>query len=109
MEALQSYSWPGNVRELRNAVVKSALAAEGDAIVLRDLPPSLYAAKQNGASQGRTLDDLEQQAILSALSETGGRQDRAARLLGISQRTLIRKLKLYNSQDTLRTPIAMVS
>jgi len=109
MEALQSYSWPGNVRELRNAVVKSALAAEGDAIVLRDLPPVLYAAKQNGSSQGRTLDDLEQQAILSALSETGGRQDRAARLLGISQRTLIRKLKIYNSQDTLRTPIAMVS
>ena len=109
MEALQSYSWPGNVRELRNAVVKSALAAEGDAIVLRDLPPALHTAKQNGASQGRTLDDLEQQAILSALSETGGRQDRAARLLGISQRTLIRKLKIYNSQDTLRTPIAMVS
>ena len=108
MEALESYSWPGNVRELRNAVVKSALAAEGDAIVLRDLPPALNAA-QSGASQGRTLDDLEQQAILSALSETGGRQDRAARLLGISQRTLIRKLKIYNSQDTLRTPIAMVS
>ena len=46
-------------------------------------------------SYGRTLDELEQQAIFNALSETGGRQDRAARLLGISQRTLIRKLKIY--------------
>jgi len=108
MEALQSYSWPGNVRELRNAVVKAALVAEGHAIVLRDLPPTLYVAQPTGASQGRTLEDLEQQAILSALSETGGRQDRAARILGISQRTLIRKLKTYNSQDTSRIPIAMV-
>jgi DNA-binding NtrC family response regulator len=108
MEALQSYSWPGNVRELRNAVVKAALVAEGDAIVLRDLPPTLYVAQPNSSSQGRTLEDLEQQAILSALSETGGRQDRAARLLGISQRTLIRKLKIYNGQETSRTPMALV-
>jgi DNA-binding NtrC family response regulator len=108
MEALQSYSWPGNVRELRNAVVKAALVAEGDAIVLRDLPPTLYVAQPNSSSQGRTLEDLEQHAILSALSETGGRQDRAARLLGISQRTLIRKLKIYSGQETSRTPMALV-
>src|SRR5579864_5985518 len=109
MEALQAYSWPGNVRELRNVVGKAALFAEGDAIALRDLPPTLYAAQPNGSSQGRTLDDLEQQAILTALSETGGRQDRAARLLGISQRTLIRKLKIYNSQDMSRSAIALVA
>jgi two-component system response regulator HydG len=108
LEALQSYSWPGNVRELRNSVVKAALVAEGDAIVVRDLPPALCVAQPNGAPQGRTLDDLEQQAILSALTETGGRQDHAARILGISQRTLIRKLKLYNGQDTSRTQVAMV-
>ena len=108
LEALQSYSWPGNVRELRNSVVKAALVAEGDAIVVRDLPPALCVAQPNGAPQGRTLDDLEQQAILSALTETGGRQDHAARILGISQRTLIRKLKLYNGQDTSRPQVAMV-
>jgi DNA-binding NtrC family response regulator len=48
---------------------------------------------------GRTLEQLEQHAIFSALTETGGRQDRAARMLGISQRTLIRKLKIYGSQE----------
>jgi DNA-binding NtrC family response regulator len=42
---------------------------------------------------------MEQRAIFDALSETGGRQDRAARILGISQRTLIRKLKIYNNQE----------
>jgi DNA-binding NtrC family response regulator len=52
------------------------------------------------------LDDLEQQAIFNALSETGGRQDRAARLLGISQRTLIRKLKIYGSQDVSRLAVS---
>jgi DNA-binding NtrC family response regulator len=48
------------------------------------------------------LDELEQRAIFNALSETGGRQDRAARILGISQRTLIRKLKLYGSAEMRR-------
>jgi DNA-binding NtrC family response regulator len=51
---------------------------------------------------GRTLDELEQQAIYDALSETGGRQDRAAQILGISQRTLIRKLKIYNNPEARR-------
>jgi DNA-binding NtrC family response regulator len=44
---------------------------------------------------------MEQQAIMSALCEAGGKQDRAARLLGISRRTLIRKLKTYKIQAAL--------
>ena len=98
--ALQSYSWPGNVRELRNAVVKAALVAESSEIRAGDLPQSLRSMPPAQSLAGRTLDELEQQAIYSALSETGGRQDRAARMLGISQRTLIRKLKIYNNQET---------
>jgi len=101
MESLQSYSWPGNVRELRNAVVKAALMAEETEIRPQDLPDGLRQAPQPArAASGRTLDELEQQAIYNALSETGGRQDRAARILGISQRTLIRKLKIYSNQET---------
>ncbi|HUB83510.1 MAG TPA: sigma-54 dependent transcriptional regulator [Bryobacteraceae bacterium] len=101
LESLQSYSWPGNVRELRNAVVKAALMAEGTEIRAHDLPEGLRQAPQpSRAASGRTLDELEQQAIFNALSETGGRQDRAARILGISQRTLIRKLKIYSNQET---------
>jgi DNA-binding NtrC family response regulator len=101
INVLQSYTWPGNVRELRNAVVKAALAAETNEIRAGDLPQGLRNAPPIARMPGgRTLDELEQQAILSALSETGGRQDRAARILGISQRTLIRKLKIYGSQES---------
>jgi len=100
MAVLRAHSWPGNVRELRNTVVKAALTAEGREIEVSDLPAGMKPADSLPHLSGRTLDALEQQAILSALSETGGRQDRAARLLGISQRTLIRKLKIYGNQET---------
>ncbi len=99
LDALRSYDWPGNVRELRNTVIKSALAADGPDILASDLPEEVRSQagveSQNG---GRTLDDLERQAIVNALQETGGRQDYAARILGISRRTLIRKLKVYGAQ-----------
>lgn len=100
MDALRAYSWPGNVRELRNVVVKAALLTEGDEIDLSDLPSDLCEIEVSNNLAGRTLDQMEQRAIFDALSETGGRQDRAARILGISQRTLIRKLKIYNTQDS---------
>ena len=98
IDALKAHSWPGNVRELRNCIVKAALNAEDGEILPADLPFAAPIPSSGPIAVGRTLDELEQQAILKALSETGGRQDRAARLLGISQRTLIRKLKIYESQ-----------
>ena len=106
MQALRAHPWPGNVRELRNAVVKAALAAEGPEIHIGDLPAGLNGEPSGRAFVGRTLDALEQQAIFDALSETGGRQDRAARILGISQRTLIRKLKIYGNSESRRQPVA---
>lgn len=99
LEALCAYRWPGNVRELRNTVIKIALAAEGDEIAVGHLPANLRGDSAGPAPAGRTLDEMEQHAILSTLTETGGRQDRAARILGISQRTLIRKLKTYSNQE----------
>jgi DNA-binding NtrC family response regulator len=106
IEALRSHAWPGNVRELRNAVVKAALMAEGGEIDVCDLPAGIGCEMRARAAAGRTLDELEQQAIFEALSETGGRQDRAARILGISQRTLIRKLKIYGKPETRRAGAA---
>ena len=107
MEILKAYEWPGNVRELRNAVVKAALVAEGTEIQAQDLPQGVRATPSIArAVGGRTLDELEQQAIMHALSETGGRQDRAAQMLGISTRTLIRKLKIYGSQEACAAAVA---
>jgi transcriptional regulator with PAS, ATPase and Fis domain len=106
IEVLRSHSWPGNVRELRNAVVKAALVAEGGEVRPTDLPAGIGVEPLGRTIAGRTLDKLEQQAILEALSETGGRQDHAARILGISQRTLIRKLKIYASPEVRRAELA---
>jgi transcriptional regulator with PAS, ATPase and Fis domain len=108
IDVMEGYSWPGNVRELRNVVVKASLAADGSEIRAHDLPQGLrnMPAAAPKAVAARTLDELEQQAIFSALSETGGRQDRAARILGISQRTLIRKLKIYSSQEACQAVVS---
>ncbi len=99
MEILREYSWPGNVRELRNAVVKAALMSEEEIGAAEVLAVCGRPAPRRSAAV-RTLDEIEQQAIENALSQTGGRQDRAAMLLGISRRTLIRKLKVYGAQKS---------
>jgi transcriptional regulator with PAS, ATPase and Fis domain len=95
---LGEYSWPGNVRELKNALGKSLLFAEGRRIHPADLPPELTAGTAF-PEDAYSLDGIEQQTIFKVLAQTGGHQQRAADLLGISRRTLIRKLKIYRSPD----------
>jgi transcriptional regulator with PAS, ATPase and Fis domain len=102
MHALRTHSWPGNVRELRNAVVQGAVLAEGTEIETSDLPlgsKTFFSPVQNSV-QDRTdnLDGMERRMILDALAATNGHQQRAADRLGISRRTLSRKLKTYEQQ-----------
>jgi len=99
IEVLESYAWPGNVRELKNAVVRAAYMAQGSEIGVWDLPETVQLKAGRQPASQSTLDELEQQAIFRALSQTGGKQDQAARLLGISRRTLIRRLKAYRNQE----------
>jgi DNA-binding NtrC family response regulator len=97
--ALESHSWPGNVRELRNAVTHAVVAARSYQIGIADLPP--FEAAVQAPSAGRRdmeLLSVEKEAILAALERTGGHQQKAARLLGVSRRTLSRKLKLYYAE-----------
>jgi transcriptional regulator with GAF, ATPase, and Fis domain len=112
-QALTGYSWPGNVRQLRNAVMCAVAMSVDDEIDLGSLPSELAGLAllpdfQNGApaagSNGepsRDLDSLEQDSILRALTETKGHQENAARILGISPRTLHRKLKQYRQKGEL--------
>jgi DNA-binding NtrC family response regulator len=109
MEALEGYAWPGNVRELRNAVVRAAYLAQGGEVGLQDLPETIQPKAGQLLAAHPTLDELEQQAIFRALSHTGGKQDPAARLLGISRRTLIRKLKTYKTQGACVTECALTA
>lgn len=99
--ALEDYSWPGNVRELRNVVTKAALLAEGEQIELAMLPPEIFESpspQEDHVPVGR-LEDIERKVILEVLSQTGWRHHKAAELLGISRRTLTRKLKTYGVRN----------
>jgi DNA-binding NtrC family response regulator len=110
LELLTAHQWPGNIRELRNVVTKAAVMAHGYVIVGEDLEmtaareepgrkrnmPGLNGAAGNGATT--SLDGMERRMILEALEATGGHQQRAAARLGISRRTLSRKLKMYESE-----------
>jgi two-component system response regulator AtoC len=101
---LEDYSWPGNIRELRNSLNKAILFAPGPRIELRDLPLEIVEGRNDSAGDDYSLDGLEQQTIRRVLAQTGGHQQKAADLLGISRRTLIRKLKLYRSPENYVKP-----
>jgi transcriptional regulator with PAS, ATPase and Fis domain len=102
LRLLDRYSWPGNVRELRNVLLKAALVAAGPRIEPRDLPPEILRGIADPPSDDQySLDSLERETIRRVLARTGGHQQKAADLLGISRRTLIRKVKLYRSRTHL--------
>jgi DNA-binding NtrC family response regulator len=97
MRALQEYRWPGNVRELRNVMERAVLLANGGVIHARDLPlhdaPMASRAATNGDDV--SLAELERRHIETVLSRTNWHQGRAATVLGISSKTLYRKIREY--------------
>jgi DNA-binding NtrC family response regulator len=102
MGTLQNYSWPGNVRELRNVVLQAATNAREPEITLADLPSEVLPAADATAEPRpfepalpNAVEDMEKQVISRALVRTAGHQGMAAAQLGISRRTLCRKLKQY--------------
>jgi PAS domain S-box-containing protein len=98
--ALLSHPWPGNIRELRNLVAKMAMETAGAEIDFSRLSPALTgeptALRQTASIPVGNLDSMEEQMIIKALERTGGQRTLAAEQLGISRRTLSRKLKEYN-------------
>jgi len=110
MDALCRYQWPGNVRELRNAVERSLLSCTGTLIAPEDLPDKIRKSESVSGPDGTGLEGLgsegldhwlqatERKLIIDALARSGGVQVEAARLLGISERSLWHRLKKYNIQ-----------
>ncbi len=97
LRKLTDYSWPGNVRQLENVVERAAVLCRGDTLSLADLPDEIAAAAAVAPSQltfavGTPLDEVEHQLIRETLKHTGGDKSLAAQLLGISTRTIYRKL-----------------
>ncbi len=114
MEALLAHHWPGNVRELKNAIERGTLLSGGSTIVLEHLPREVLAvraaggpasvppprADESGASTvtlavGSSLDDAEREMIRSTLAHTSGNKTQAARILGISLKTMHNKVKKF--------------
>jgi DNA-binding NtrC family response regulator len=99
MEVLERHSWPGNIRELRNVVIRAAVLALGNEIRAEDLPLQ-HPEEQVGETVAGSLENMERKMIFDALDSTNGHQQRAAAKLGISRRTLSRKLKIYDAGYT---------
>ncbi len=93
LSALAAHPWPGNVRELRNVLERAVVVRGGAPIRASDL--ALVHAVPAGTSSSLDRSHREREALLAALRRTGGRRDEAARLLGVSVRTLYYRLKQW--------------
>jgi DNA-binding NtrC family response regulator len=102
LEILTQYSWPGNVRELRNVMERLALLRAGEEICIEDLPRDLAGGRRAegaGASmlgQDVSLEDIERAHIEAILRRENWHQGRTADTLGISAKTLYRKIRTYS-------------
>jgi len=103
MSVLMGYEWPGNIRQLRNMIRTMVVMCDRDKIDVHDLPPEVSQRRQlpgssaSGANlAGVSLNDLEKKAIVDTLARTQGNREQAAKILGIGERTLYRKIKEYN-------------
>lgn len=99
LRRLEGEDWPGNIRQLRNCLERMSVLAGGDALTLADLPPEFRAATPGEAGDSR-LDALKRSAILRAIDQFDGNRTRAAAFLGISVRTLQRKLREWGLSNT---------
>jgi len=124
MDIFANYHWPGNVRQLRNVVITSLVLGAGETLSLADvswlfdeLQPRALEKKDDllqqgqdrvqnepGSSQlgGMPLAEIERRAILDTLRQTSGNQTKAAKILGISDRTLRGKVRRYKEKDCLQ-------
>jgi two-component system response regulator HydG len=100
---LMNYDWPGNIRQLRNCIRTMVVMCDRDKLDVQDIPPEIYQRRQLAAGAGTpaglggvSLNELEKQAIMDTLTKTKGNREKAAKILGIGERTLYRKIKEYN-------------
>jgi two-component system response regulator HydG len=103
-KVLMAYSWPGNVRELKNTIESMVVIDADGRLDLDDLTEDLQSATVLGAATGaagvdnlvgRSIEEIEKHYIGETLKVTNGNREEAAKLLGIGERTLYRKLKEY--------------
>jgi len=104
MEVLHKYEWPGNVRELENSMERTVLLSKGDVIEVSDLPQKIAEGKSRPVVSANmpetpTLESIEKAYIYYVMKQTRGKKSRAARILGIDNSTLYRKLERYKLEE----------
>jgi len=107
VEHLKSRHWSGNIRELANVIQQMMVLCRRDTITMNDLPPRLLSAEEepSGEKMGkvsltRMISDLERRWILSKLKESDWNQEKTAKLLGITRKMLMSRMRKYN----IKTP-----
>ena len=99
-QLLMSFSWPGNVRQLKKAVELMAALSSGPMLTVKDLPPEIRPAGGEVAGTmnnlvGISIEQAEKELIRNTLKLVNGNREQAAKILGIGERTLYRKIKDY--------------
>jgi len=117
MALFAKYHWPGNIRQLRNVVRTSLVLGAGPILSLADVSwlfDELQPVTQDNTAPpqdrvtglqdfcGMPLEQVEKHAILNTLDQTSGNQTKAAKILGISDRTLRGKIRRYRAEDSLQ-------
>jgi len=98
---LSNYDWPGNIRQLRNCIRTMVVMCDRNELDVQDVAPEIAQRRQLPSGDrttdfgGMALDELEKQAIIDTLAQTGNNREKAAKILGIGERTLYRKIKEY--------------
>ena len=104
---IAAYDWPGNIRELRNCVESAVVMCRGKVIEVDDLPPNVSRASTESSIEiplGSTMDEAEKAVILATVGYCKGNKSKAADMLGIGRKTIIRKMQEYESNTTGSEP-----
>ncbi|HNB71417.1 MAG TPA: sigma-54 dependent transcriptional regulator, partial [Acidobacteriota bacterium] len=103
LRLLQNYTWPGNVRQLESAIKRAVLLCEGDRIEVEDLPLEIRQATDRSVEfhfklppEGISFEEVERSLIIQAMDQTDWNITRAAKLLGLTFRTLQYRLEKFN-------------
>jgi two-component system response regulator HydG len=105
LSILSNHDWPGNIRQLRHCIRTMVVMCDRDELDVQDIPVEIHQVRRLAAASSEkitadlgsvSLNELEKQAIIETLAKTNNNREKAAKILGIGERTLYRKIKEYN-------------